>query len=45
MDASLKRLKLDYVDLVFCHRYDQLCDTEEVVRAMTQVKKHYSHNF
>lgn len=35
LDASLKRLQLDYVDLVFCHRPDPLTPTETVVRAMT----------
>jgi len=37
MDASLKRLKLDYVDLVFCHRPDVLGNMEETVRAFTQL--------
>jgi voltage-dependent potassium channel beta subunit len=37
MDASLKRLQMDYVDLVFCHRYDPLTPTETVVRAMTDI--------
>ena len=31
---SLKRLQLDYVDVVFCHRYDEITPIEEVVRAM-----------
>ncbi len=35
--ASLKRLKLDYVDLLFCHRPDPFTPTETVVRAMTDV--------
>lgn len=35
IDASLKRLKLDYVDIVFCHRPDPQTPTETVVRAMT----------
>lgn len=30
LDASLKRLQLDYVDLVFCHRPDPLTPTETV---------------
>ncbi len=34
MDASLKRLGLDYVDLVFCHRPDIHTPVEETVRAM-----------
>jgi len=37
MDASLARLKVDYVDLVFCHRPDPYTPTETVVRAMTQL--------
>lgn len=32
--ASLKRLKTDYLDLYFCHRYDEETPLEEVVRAM-----------
>ena len=31
---SLKRLQLDYVDILFCHRSDDYTPTEEVVRAM-----------
>ncbi len=34
MDASLTRLKLDYVDLVFCHRPDPHTPLEETVWAM-----------
>ena len=37
LDASLKRLKLDYVDLLFCHRPDPFTPTETVVRAMTDI--------
>ncbi len=36
-DASLKRLQLDYVDLLFCHRPDQDTPLEETVRAMDHV--------
>ncbi len=32
--ASLKRLGLDYLDLYFCHRYDDETPLDEVVRAM-----------
>ena len=32
--ASLKRMGLDYVDLLFCHRPDPLTPMEETVRAM-----------
>jgi len=34
IDASLKRLQLDYVDLVFCHRPDPDTPVEETVWAM-----------
>jgi voltage-dependent potassium channel beta subunit len=34
MNASLERLQLDYVDLVFCHRPDLYTPVEETVRAM-----------
>jgi len=34
--ASLERLKMDYVDIVFCHRPDELTPTEEVVQAFTE---------
>lgn len=37
LTASLRRLKEDYVDLVFCHRPDPFTPTETVVRAMTEV--------
>ncbi|HEX6033011.1 MAG TPA: aldo/keto reductase [Anaerolineales bacterium] len=37
IDASLARLQLTYVDLVFCHRPDIHTPVEETVRAMTQV--------
>lgn len=32
--ASLKRLRMDYVDLVYCHRPDPFTPVEETVRAM-----------
>ena len=35
--ASLARLQLDYVDLLFCHRPDKRTPIEETVRAMTYV--------
>jgi len=35
--ASLRRLQLEYVDLLFCHRPDPATPTEEVVRAMTDL--------
>jgi voltage-dependent potassium channel beta subunit len=34
IDASLKRLQLDYVDLVYCHRADPNTPIEETVWAM-----------
>lgn len=37
LHASLKRLRLDYVDLVFCHRPDYHTPIEETVRAMSHV--------
>lgn len=36
-DASLSRLKMEYVDLIFCHRPDKFTPIEETVRAMTHV--------
>ena len=37
---SLKRLQLDYVDIVFCHRYDMHTPLEETCRAMNWVIDH-----
>lgn len=37
IDNSLKRLQLDYVDLVFCHRQDLDTPVEETVRAMNDM--------
>lgn len=37
VNASLKRLQMDYVDLVFCHRPDIYTPIEETVRAMNTV--------
>lgn len=34
-EASLARLQLEYVDLLFCHRPDPFTPIEETVRAMT----------
>ncbi|MFN2557334.1 MAG: aldo/keto reductase family protein [Nitriliruptorales bacterium] len=34
IDASLRRLRTDYVDLYQCHRYDEETPTEEIVRTM-----------
>jgi voltage-dependent potassium channel beta subunit len=37
IDGSLKRLQLDYVDLVFCHRPDPNTPVEETVWAMSDM--------
>ncbi len=37
LDASLSRLQLEYVDLLFCHRPDPHTPTSTVVRSMTQM--------
>ncbi len=37
MEASLRRLQLDYVDLVYCHRPDKDTPIEETVRAMSHI--------
>ncbi|KAL1920382.1 uncharacterized protein VTP21DRAFT_759 [Calcarisporiella thermophila] len=37
LDASLKRLQLDYVDIVFAHRPDPEVGMEEIVRAFDHV--------
>jgi voltage-dependent potassium channel beta subunit len=34
LDASLRRLQLDFVDVLFCHRADPATPIEEVVRTM-----------
>lgn len=36
-NAALSRLKMDYVDLIFCHRPDVHTPIEETVRAMSHV--------
>ena len=35
LDASLKRLRVDHVDLYQCHRYDEDTPLEETMRALT----------
>jgi len=37
LNKSLKRLRLDYVDIVFCHRPDPATPTETIVRGMTDL--------
>ena len=37
VDASLKRLRLDYVDLYQCHRYDADTPLEETLSALSEV--------
>jgi voltage-dependent potassium channel beta subunit len=37
IDGSLKRLQMEYVDLVFCHRPDADTPIEETVRAMHEM--------
>jgi len=36
LDASLRRLKTDYVDLYQCHRHDEETPLEETMRALTR---------
>src|SRR5215831_11040964 len=37
IDGSLERMKLDCIDLVFCHRADPHTPIEETVRAMSDI--------
>ncbi|KUG26019.1 voltage-gated potassium channel subunit beta-1 (k(+) channel subunit beta-1) (kv-beta-1) [hydrocarbon metagenome] len=36
-DAALKRMQVEYVDLIFCHRFDIHTPIEETVRAMNHI--------
>ena len=38
-DASLKRLGLDYVDILYCHRYDVNTPVEETLRAFNDLMR------
>lgn len=37
IDQTLKNLKTDYVDLYYCHRFDETCDLTETLRAMSDL--------
>lgn len=37
IDASLRRLRMDHVDLYQCHRYDEDTPLEETMQALTEV--------
>lgn len=37
VQASLKRMQMDYVDLLYCHRPDPNTPIEETVRAMNWI--------
>jgi aryl-alcohol dehydrogenase-like predicted oxidoreductase len=39
LDASLKRLRVDYVDLYQCHRYDTNTPLDETMEALTRAVK------
>ncbi len=39
IDASLKRMQLGYVDVLYAHRYDNLTPMEEIVRGFTDIIK------
>ncbi|MBP3951584.1 aldo/keto reductase family protein [Bacillus suaedae] len=38
-DASLKRLGVDYIDIYFCHRYDDQTPTEETLRTLDDLTR------
>lgn len=37
LDQSLRRLRLDYVDLFYCHRYDPFTPLEETLQALVDI--------
>lgn len=39
VNNSLKRLEHDYVDIIFCHRFDNLTPLEETIRAFDSLIK------
>ncbi len=39
LNQSLRRMKLSYVDLFYCHRYDPLTPLEETLQALVDVVK------
>jgi aryl-alcohol dehydrogenase-like predicted oxidoreductase len=39
VDASLKRLKADYIDLYWGHIWDQMTPVEEVMRGLDDLEK------
>ena len=39
LHASLKRLKQDYVDILYCHRYDPKTPVEETLRTIDDPRK------
>ncbi|OZG68945.1 aldo/keto reductase family protein [Bifidobacterium eulemuris] len=36
-EQSLNNMKLDYLDLYYCHRFDETCDLEETLRALSDL--------
>jgi len=40
MNASLQRLQLDYVDVVYCHRYDHETSMEDICKGMNYLIEH-----
>lgn len=38
-EASLNRLRTDYIDVYLCHKYDRFTDVEQTTRAMEDLKQ------